>query len=222
MWKWNSHTGTSLTYAPCLHNYLHHSQALLDCCPYATFRGIDSHAGQVDRYNKAASERLSDDAGQRVRAIQGDLPTPSDALAAEDWFNFDVAVISMALHHVNDPIDMLRRLRHRTKPGGKLVVVEMTPEPGITEIGQRGHESGNKHRLSQSHHTTHAHSNDEMVEVTGGQKIWAGFTLVTISAAMEAAGFVDVEGRLHSQTFTVPEGKGHSGTKRLIVATGVA
>ena len=76
----------------------------------------------VAQYNAAAqSHGLSPD---RMRAVQGDLLAGSGPLDDPDLSDFDVAVISMALHHVEDPEMMVKKLAERLRPGGSLVVVD--------------------------------------------------------------------------------------------------
>ena len=57
-------------------------------------------------------------------AIQGDLNDPQLVLSEPEWSEFDAAIISMALHHVKDPVGFLSRLRKRVRRGGALVVVD--------------------------------------------------------------------------------------------------
>lgn len=51
-------------------------------------------------------------------AVQGDILTPASDIMGTEWFGFDVAIISMALHDVVDPIALLNELRERVKSGG--------------------------------------------------------------------------------------------------------
>ena len=83
-------------------------QAFLANCPNSTFQGIDSHPAQAERFNEEARKLLGD-SHDRMYAILDDLDKPSKTLDEPAWFDFDVAIISMALHHVQDPVDMLTR-----------------------------------------------------------------------------------------------------------------
>jgi len=61
-----------------------------------------------------------------MSAIQGDRHAPhmTPALAGPEWFGFNAAVTSFALHHVNDLIYTLELLKTRVQPGGTVVVVD--------------------------------------------------------------------------------------------------
>jgi len=63
--------------------------------------------------------------------VVGDLTSPTPAIPAGSplvtdpaYSAFDVAAMSLALHHVDDPSLAVRRLTERLRPGGVLVVVE--------------------------------------------------------------------------------------------------
>ncbi|KAL3475918.1 hypothetical protein BJX99DRAFT_258996 [Aspergillus californicus] len=90
--------------------------------PTATFQGIAIATSQVRRYNDKAGKLLGESHG-RMFAIQGDLYDPQPVLN-QDWTDFDTCIISFALHHTKDPVDMLTRLRQRLRKGGTLVIVD--------------------------------------------------------------------------------------------------
>ena len=77
-------------------------------------RGVDISDGMVELFNKAAeSNGLTPD---QMRAVQGDLVASPEsdaqtALADKEFFNFDLIVMSMALHHIEHP--EAQRRRHR-------------------------------------------------------------------------------------------------------------
>lgn len=177
-------------------------------CPDSTFRGLDSHPAQVQRYNDEA-QRLLGDESDRMRAIEGNLTSPPAVLDNAEWYNFDVAVISMALHHVADPVGMLKRLVRRVKQGGVIIVVEFTP------VGDASSFMG-----STQHDYDEINSRD-MIEVTGRQKIWPGFTISSLEAAMTTAGCMNVEIRPHSEPFVIPKEYPDGGEKKLLFAKGV-
>jgi SAM-dependent methyltransferase len=151
-------------------------------CPNTVFRGIDSHPKQVARYNDEAAKLFGEE-HYRMYAMIGDLSKPSPALDQTDWQDFDVAIISMALHHVPEPIEMLMELRKRLKTGGTLTVVEMI---------ETNHEAANS--LNQ----------EDMIEAIGGEKIWPGFTPRGLGVMLEKAGFTDVEARVPDLWFDIP------------------
>lgn len=95
---------------------------------------MDISSGMVAQYNQMAQSNGL--APEQMRAIQGDLlnpaGTPSSELMSSDFFNFDVIVMCMALHHVDDYTAMIERLSERLRPGGALVIVDWV---SISESG---------------------------------------------------------------------------------------
>lgn len=115
---------------------------------------------------------------------------PLSALNDPEWFGFDIAVMSMALHHVSDPVEMLRRLGQRLKNGRTLVIVDwLQDEAAAAET------NGGIARYDQA----------DMIEVIGKQKIWPGFTSGRMEETMTAAGFDKVELKVCEGVFSVPE-----------------
>ena len=79
----------------------------------------------VELYNKEAAQLNLEP--QKMRAIQGDLMEPSSpALDTDEFREFDLAVMCGALHHVSDPLTMLRCLVRRLRPGGRVVIIDGT------------------------------------------------------------------------------------------------
>jgi ubiquinone/menaquinone biosynthesis C-methylase UbiE len=81
----------------------------------AIVSGFDVSAGMV----ALAKARLGDDADVRVADLAAPLPY-SDA-------EFDLAVVSLALHYVQDWAPTLAELRRVLKPGGRLLVSIIHP-----------------------------------------------------------------------------------------------
>ena len=122
-----------------------------------------------------------------MSALHGDLYHPSPEMSEPEWRDFDLAVISMALHHVKDPIDMLRRLKERLRPGGMLVVVEfLGKEEGSSVVGKE-------------------YDADKMVEVPGNQKIWPGFTTGNLEGNLKTAGFGGFDVRVLEEPARIPK-----------------
>ncbi|KAI6785004.1 putative methyltransferase-like protein [Emericellopsis cladophorae] len=95
------------------------SRALALC--FDDIQGLDISPEMVDQYNKLAeTSGLSD----RMRATVGDLINGSDQLNALEYSGFDLIVMSMALHHVEDPVLMIRRLSERLAKGGVLLIID--------------------------------------------------------------------------------------------------
>lgn len=111
-------------------------------------RGIDVSSEMVTRFNAAASAfGLS---WAKAHAAVGDLSAPDEAVSATpgdpalsspDYSDFDVAIISLALHHVSNPAAVLSAIASRLKSDGVLIVVEGTNHEKLVEAaGQQGHD----------------------------------------------------------------------------------
>ncbi|KAI4196253.1 MAG: hypothetical protein LQ350_006668 [Teloschistes chrysophthalmus] len=90
-------------------------------------RGIDLSSAMVKAYNDmAVSANVQKDS---MLAVQGDIlgpPTGSqrDAFTGREWFDFDMAVMSMALHHVASPEDAVKLLVERLRTGGIVLLID--------------------------------------------------------------------------------------------------
>ncbi|KAF6812557.1 methyltransferase domain-containing protein [Colletotrichum sojae] len=137
--------------------------------------GIDIAPAIVDRFNDCAA-RLGYDPSQ-ARAIAGDLAT-DESLAAPALF--DVVIISMALHHLDDSRAMLLRLAERVKPGGVLIAVEgvdadrqleVTPRQDIREAPgvHHGHDHGHHHAHHAARSGAHKSFEQEVLNTTNHQ-----------------------------------------------------
>ncbi|KAL0936721.1 putative SAM dependent methyltransferase [Colletotrichum truncatum] len=121
--------------------------------------GIDVAPAIVVRFNECAS-RLGYEPSQ-AHAIVGDLTTDASLAAPE---SFDAAIISLALHHLDDPPDMLVRLTERLKPGGVLIAVEgvdVNEQPAAWDV--QGAEHSHAHG---AHHDTHAGHQHDVLKTT--------------------------------------------------------
>ncbi|KAJ0167697.1 putative thioredoxin reductase [Colletotrichum tanaceti] len=81
--------------------------------------GIDVAPAIVGRFNDCAA-RLGYSPAQ-AHAVVGDLTAYGSLVAGA---GFDVVIISMALHHLEDPKGMMELLARRVRPGGVLIAVE--------------------------------------------------------------------------------------------------
>jgi ArsR family transcriptional regulator len=91
--------------------------------------GVDRSAAMLE----AAERRL--EGADNVELRQGDL----EELPVTDG-ELDIAVLSLVLHYVVDPPDVLRDARRALAPGGRLVVVEMRAHDRGAEFAERmGH-----------------------------------------------------------------------------------
>ncbi|KAF5860131.1 hypothetical protein ETB97_001989 [Aspergillus alliaceus] len=135
------------------------SSALLANFPNATFQGIDISTSQ---------------ATSTIHTHPG--------LSDAQWSAFDVCVISFALHHTKDPVDLLKRLRQRVRTRGTVVVVDFLKQPSGGHTAQQQEGRDQKYNAA------------DMVKLPQGMKIWPGFTVQDIHADMASSGCVDVEG----------------------------
>lgn len=78
----------------------------------------------VENYNNMA--RVSGHA-EEMYAVQGDLLENEVIGPLEEFSGFDIAVISMALHHVSNCQELLSKLVARLRHGGVVVVVDWVP-----------------------------------------------------------------------------------------------
>lgn len=80
----------------------------------------------VSQYNILAEK--AGNSREHMHAIHGDLldaeATPSPELTSPEFRDFDLAVMSLALHHVEDADEMIRKLAERLADGGVLVIVD--------------------------------------------------------------------------------------------------
>jgi len=80
----------------------------------------------VEQYNDMALK--GGFSPEKVKAVQGDLvdpeSTPSPELNSPEFFNFDLIIMCMALHHVQDHEKMIEKLSERLREGGVLIIVD--------------------------------------------------------------------------------------------------
>ncbi|KAF5625847.1 uncharacterized protein FTJAE_9830 [Fusarium tjaetaba] len=92
----------------------------------STVRGMDIASGMVEQYNKLALK--AGYTSTKMRAVQADLIdpelTPSPEIDTPGFFDFDVVVMCMALHHIEEPDNMILQLSKRLRPGGILLIID--------------------------------------------------------------------------------------------------
>ncbi|KAL9018866.1 MAG: hypothetical protein Q9185_003837 [Variospora sp. 1 TL-2023] len=132
--------------------------------------GIDISPGMVKAYNERAAE--AGIKGEEMRAVRGDILSSSSSssssavattnedgeetnFSGKEWWWFDVAVMSMALHHVASPSDAVKALVDRLRKGGKVVVVDWWLD-SIVFHGDRKEGAGHH-----QHHHGPGHGHDE-------------------------------------------------------------
>jgi SAM-dependent methyltransferase len=133
-----------------------------------------------------------------MMAIQGDLNDPRDSLTQSEWFDFDAAIISMALHHVQDPAELLKRLRQRVKRGGSVIVIDWLQQSGCDTPAETGEA--------------------RMTRLSEGPKIWPGFSTNDINNHFRAAGCSEFDVVVSSEPIEAP--KEMQGYSRMFIAKG--
>ncbi|QPC61943.1 hypothetical protein HYE67_004174 [Fusarium culmorum] len=92
----------------------------------STVRGMDISPAMAEQYNKMALKAGYTPA--KMHALQGDIiepeSTPCPELNTPAFFNFDLIVMCMALHHIEDPDNMILQLSKRLRPGGLLLIID--------------------------------------------------------------------------------------------------
>ncbi|KAL1964014.1 hypothetical protein VTN77DRAFT_7560 [Rasamsonia byssochlamydoides] len=114
--------------------------------------GLDVSENMVAEFNKSTHE--SGISPEKMFALQGDLlaeTVPQDLLGLE-FFDFDIIVVSMALHHFADPNLAMERLGSRLKKGGVLLIIDFVPDHRGGEETQQFH--------PEAHRTIHKHGFD--------------------------------------------------------------
>lgn len=94
---------------------------------------------------------------KKMVGLKGDLL--AESLSAElqkpDLFDFDIVVVSVALHHFSDSDFAMRRLAERLKKGGTLLVVDFVPD-------EHAHEFHHDHPEAAATIKKHGFTKDEM------------------------------------------------------------
>lgn len=92
----------------------------------STVRGMDISSSMAEQYNEMALK--SGYTPTKMHAVQGDIiepeSTPSPELSTPAYFNFDLIVMCLALHHIEDPDNMILQLSKRLRPGGILLIID--------------------------------------------------------------------------------------------------
>lgn len=155
------------------------SSALLG--QFDIIKGIDISETSVASYNEMA--RRSGVPVEQMFAVQGSIPSLSTntLLATEEFFDFDLIAISMALHHIDDRVGVLSGLCDRLRSGGVLVIVDLAPE---THSKHHPHDHPHGHSHGHANDDSHGHSPQHTISKHGGFEPGEMKTLLT------KAGFV--------------------------------
>jgi SAM-dependent methyltransferase len=95
------------------------TMALARGFPQSSVVALDRAPALLARVSERA-RRLG--VGDRVKVVEGDLESDLTALGP-----IDLAWVAMVLHHVADPVGVLRRIHASLRPGGLLAIAEFGP-----------------------------------------------------------------------------------------------
>lgn len=176
--------------------------------PYVSeVRGIDVSDGMVEKYNKSARSHGVPES--HIFAIQGDLASPlteesHPSLSSSDFFEFDLIIMSMALHHIDVPKVLIERLVERLNEGGVVVIIDWT-------LNQEGSETQQQREGS--------HSLRGNVQNPGAHTVsHAGFSKEQMDTMLRSAGCKEVDYLVLDEPTKVPFEVG--GQKQLFFARG--
>ena len=124
-----------------------------------------------------------------VFAVQGNLldATEPAALSDPDFFNFDIAIVNAALHHLDNPELAAQRLVKRLVPGkGVLIVsdfINLEEKPGHDEVSNSAqqvyhtldYDKGHQHQHQASHTIAHKGFSKERMEQIFKDAGYTGF-----------------------------------------------
>lgn len=151
--------------------------------------GLDLSDNMVNEYNKNAGKTGF---AEKMSARTGDLlaDNVSAELSGPEYYNFDVVVVSMALHHFYDPAKALKTLGERLKKGGVCIILDLVPDESS------GHEHNHHHHHPHHQHHQHQHPrhdrhHDPFPEGTEETIGVHGFSSDTLKGMFENAGFVN-------------------------------
>ncbi|KAI4086492.1 MAG: hypothetical protein LQ339_009036 [Xanthoria mediterranea] len=144
--------------------------------------GIDLSSRMVNSFNQRAAA-LDIPNRKRMFAVQGDLlasssPNSGNSFAGKEWFEFDLAIMTMALHHVGSPADAVKILVSRVKVGRPVLLVDWIAGTAVGEEGTAAYNGHGKH-AHEMMPGTHTVTRD-------------GFTKNEMVRMLEEAGCVDV------------------------------
>ena len=189
----------------------------------SSLRGIDVSAGMVTEFNRVASD--VDLYPERMHAVQADISTdpPDTAIAGQEWYGFDLALMSMALHHVADPKLVVARLVDRLKPGGVLVIVDRIlnkdedQEKRVGNGSEGGHHHGNDHG---GHGHGHGHTHDQHPAAHTMGSSAHGFEKAQVESFLLDAGCDEAELVPLNKPMKVPETVSKTGEMHCFIARG--
>jgi SAM-dependent methyltransferase len=183
----------------------------------------------VAAYN--ASAAASGFKTEQMHAVQGDIvaETTSPNLMSEDLYNFDVAIVSMALHHVSNPAALFAALVQRVKKGGVVAVVDWIKDEVETPSSSGIDDGAATAAATDTINNSSDYSSDHGSRESGPHRpIHAAASTVSRTAFSRSelvdyftkAGCVDVVVVVNEQVSVVPGNVDERGWKRIFLAIG--
>ncbi|RAK89507.1 SAM-dependent methyltransferase [Aspergillus costaricaensis CBS 115574] len=133
--------------------------------------GLDVSDNMISEYNNNAKEAGYED---KMVALKGDLLAESAPaeLSGPEYFDFDLVVVSMALHHFERPELAMARFGERLKKGGVCVIVDIVPDDH-----HHGHCHNVEHGFGDAAHTVKSHgfTMDQMKQLYEEAGLGTGF-----------------------------------------------
>ena len=162
----------------------------------------------IEKYNAVALELGLTET--QMHARYGDLmaPTLDPSLLTPDLSNFDLVTICMALHHLEDPPEAVRRLVDRLKPGGILLVIDWATSPEkYQQQLQRRHEEGSN-GSARSHQHQHGHDHGPGRYPAAHTVAHDSFAKEQMEEALKNTGCEAIDFVLHPRPSVVPMATG--------------
>ena len=172
--------------------------------------GVDLSENMINEFNKNAREAgLAD----KMAGLKGDLfakDVPKE-LTGPEFYNFDLVVVSMALHHFDDAQLAMTRLGERLKDGGVCFIIDLIPQEHHGHHGHHGHHHNHQHhgagqddsddpfKQAESTIKKHGFSQDEMKDLFERANIRNNFAYKVVEEPLE----FDKDGKIFHKTIFV-------------------
>ena len=155
----------------------------------------------VEEYNRRAkAQGLEPEVMHAARGDLTDTSTSADCdIDGPDFFNFDLAVVSMAFHHFEFPELAARKLAERLKVGTGVLLILDLAEDNLSLPGH-GHAHGHDRGSGQQH--THSHDRGDTADDSAqkssandvvGTIAHSGFGKERLTKIFREVGLVDVD-----------------------------
>ncbi|KAL2803037.1 S-adenosyl-L-methionine-dependent methyltransferase [Aspergillus granulosus] len=140
--------------------------------------GIDISDGMIEEFKKNVCEAGRSDTMTGIKANLLADSTPAE-VAGPEYFDFDIVVVSMALHHFEYPEKALKCLGERVKKGGVMMIMDLIPE--------HHHDHDHGHQMGEVFHTIskHGFSAEEMQKMYDDAGLGDGFKYQVIEEPLE-------------------------------------